>query len=445
LSHVRSALLAAVAAALALSSPVAAASPPVVVGYFASWDIYDRGYFPKDVAADQLTHINYAFAVPGSNGKCALRDPWADYQVPFTATQSVDGAADSAFQPLKGNFNQLRKLKAAHPGLKILISIGGWTESKYFSNAALTRASRRAFVRSCINMFFKGNLAVDNGADGRGVANGIFDGVDIDWEFPVCCGYAGNIERPSDRLHVTALFKEFRRQLNALTAATGRPYLLTAAIPSAPQQAAVSYDLAKVASLLSWINVMTYDMHGSWDSYTAFNSPFSSDPADPINPNSVQATVDFFRNHGVAASKLVVGVPFYGNQYIRVPNVSNGLYQPYDNSGLDGSSWQMSASVTYHDLVDVGQVVASGATPVGQSGFTRYWRAEAGEPWLFAPSVNRGGQNVGVFITYEDPQSIAERVAYIKSAGLRGAMVWELGSDDDAHDLANALGALLTP
>jgi len=112
-------------------------------------------------AAAKLTHINYAFGNISSDGKCfevnqtGQGDAWADYQRRFTAAESVDGLADVFDQPLAGNFNQL---KQKHPQLKVLMSLGGWTWSRFFSNAALTDASRQAFVASCIDLFIKGNL-----------------------------------------------------------------------------------------------------------------------------------------------------------------------------------------------------------------------------------------------------------------------------------------------
>lgn len=89
-------------------------------------------------AAGKLTHINYAFGFIGPEGTCYSADPWADWQRPVPADQSVDGVADSDDQPLKGNLGQLKKLKARHPGLKVLISLGGWTGSAHFSDAVLT-------------------------------------------------------------------------------------------------------------------------------------------------------------------------------------------------------------------------------------------------------------------------------------------------------------------
>ena len=121
------------------------------VGYFIQWGIYGRGFFVKNLdvsgAASKLTHVNYAFgnAAPGANGDvvCSSGDVWADYQRPVGAEESVDGVADQWGEPLNGNFGQLLKLKAKHPELKVLMSLGGWTWSKYFSDAALTAESRR--------------------------------------------------------------------------------------------------------------------------------------------------------------------------------------------------------------------------------------------------------------------------------------------------------------
>src|SRR5436190_6200273 len=138
------------------------------IGYFTQWGIYGRGFLPKNMVtngqARRLTILNYAFGNVGSDGKCFEAnipnqgDAYADYQKVYTAAESVDGRADADGQALAGNFNQIRKLKKMNPGLKAQISLGGWTWSKYFSDAALTDASRRAFVASCVDLFIKGNL-----------------------------------------------------------------------------------------------------------------------------------------------------------------------------------------------------------------------------------------------------------------------------------------------
>ena len=104
------------------------------------------------------------------------------------------------------------------------ISIGGWTGSKYFSDVAATAASRKAFVASCIDLIIKGNLpggGWPEGAGGPGAAAGLFDGINIDWEYPGIDPGNGAHHSPQDRHNATLLLKEFRRQLDELGAATG--------------------------------------------------------------------------------------------------------------------------------------------------------------------------------------------------------------------------------
>ncbi|HEX8869788.1 MAG TPA: glycosyl hydrolase family 18 protein, partial [Lentzea sp.] len=111
------------------------------VGYFIQWGVYGRNFRVKNLvdsgAAARLTHLNYAFGFLDESGKCVSADPWADWQMPYTAEQSVNGKADEP-GALAGNLNQLKQLKAKYPKLRINISLGGWTGSRYFSNAALT-------------------------------------------------------------------------------------------------------------------------------------------------------------------------------------------------------------------------------------------------------------------------------------------------------------------
>ncbi|HYI21749.1 MAG TPA: glycoside hydrolase family 18 protein, partial [Candidatus Limnocylindrales bacterium] len=406
----------------------------VVVGYFGSWNVWDRAYFPKDIPVDHLTHVNYAFATVAPDGACTLLDPWPDYQRPFSAAESVDGVADVPGQALMGNFNQLRKLKAANPQLGFLISIRGWSDSTHFSTAAATPESRARFVGTCIDMLLDGDLPSEGRIGGKGVASGVFDGIDIDWEYPVHPGETQEEDRPEDKVNATLLFREFRRQLDEREARTGRHHLLTAAIPGGNRQSTLSYELAEIAQTLSWINVMTYDTHGPWQSYSAFNSPFETDPLDPIDPQSkpaasVVGTVRYFLSEGVPPEAIVIGVPFYARQYARVLDVDRGLYQSFDNAGLDGSSWESSDAPTYRDLVDVGRILepSSGARPPrGRNGFTRYWSDAAKVPWLYKPPAAGSDDGLGTFISYDDPTSIAQRVELIRELGLRGAMIWEI-------------------
>jgi len=192
----------------------------------------------------------------------------------------------------------------------VLVSLGGWTFSKHFSDAAATPASRQKFVQSCIDMFIKGNLPTGIAGDpsgGAGVAANIFEGIDIDWEVPAAPGHLGNHYGPQDTANYTALLAEFRKQLDGLG---GKHYLLTAAVPADPEDIAV-IQVNQVAKYLDWADVMTYDMHGAWENTTSFQDPLYPSPSDPSSGFSVQDTVNQWRTRGLPANKLVVGVPFY--------------------------------------------------------------------------------------------------------------------------------------
>src|SRR4029078_3690082 len=148
-----------------------------VLGYFAEWGVYQRAYHAKNIATsgsvNKLTHINYAFGNV-TNGQCALGDTYADYDRFYSAAESVDGVADTwDAGVLRGSFNQLRKLKRLNPNLKVLESFGGWTWSGGFGQAA---SNPTAFANSCYNL-----VEDPRWAD-------VFDGIDIDWEYPNACG-----------------------------------------------------------------------------------------------------------------------------------------------------------------------------------------------------------------------------------------------------------------
>jgi chitinase len=434
--------------ALALAGAASAARPgPVRAAFFANWDRYARGYFVNQIPANDLNVIDYAFAGITPAGSCTLTDAWSDYQAPtWSGANAVNGIADDPSnlnQHLFGNFEQLQELKALHPGLRLEMSIGGWTQSTYFSDVAATPASRQAFVASCIDLIIKGNLpggGWPEGAGGPGAAAGLFDGINIDWEYPGTDPGNGAHFSPADTANATLLLQEFRKQLDAL----GGHYTLSVDIPGGNVHSTGSWQLAQVAKTVDWIDLMAFDYHGSWDTLTDFNSPFAFDPREPaVGGGAIQWTwntagsIAYFLANGVPRDKLVVGMPFYGKEYVGVGPTHDGLFQPHAAAPSNDSP-------TYHDLVDTGLADAN-LTPVGPTavsaggaginGFTRHVDLLAGAPWLYNPLLNGG-----TFISYVDPAGVRARVALVDALGLRGAFAWEISNDDNANDLANALG-----
>jgi chitinase len=463
---VSAALALGVSAALLAPLPAQASSAPspdvpnkVVSAYFADWDVYGRGYYVKDIPATKLNVIQYAFGVPtydpaSGTASCNVLDPWADYQqVYWSGDNTVDGVADNPDDPdqhLFGNFNQLRKLKAANPSLKVEISLGGWTKSTWFSTLASTPQLRQSFVASCIDTFIKGNLPGGGwpaGAGGAGAAAGLFDGIDLDWEYPTQAA-GGNVNpTPADRHNATLLAAEFRAQLDAYGATVGKHYLLTAALPAA-KSSTKYYELKEFSKYLDWDNLMTYDFNVPSGPKASPNTLFTPDPRDPNGKDltwNTSGTVAWYLLNGVPASKVVVGVPFYGQQYLRTA----GLYAPFDNSGTDSNSLTVDVTPqpSYHALVDEGGYVDAAGT-TGGAGYTARWNLLAGEPYLTNPAAAHpnlitGPATVPTLIAFSSPRSIGERTKLIKALHLRGAMAWEISQDSDSHALIGALAPVL--
>jgi chitinase len=387
----------------------------MVVGYFAQWTIYRRGYLPKHVnssgAVQQLNVMNYAFAAPDANLKCASLDAFADYNKRFDASESVDNVADTVSQPLKGNFNQILKLKKKNPNLRVLISLGGWTESYRFSDAALDQ-NREAFVKSCIDMFIKGEVA-------PGIsAAGVFDGIDVDWEYPGSCGNTC-ASRPEDGDNFVKLLAEFRTQLNLLGDANDRDYLLTIAAPAgALQIEPLKLKLAGVAASVDWINVMTYDFHGGWEGVGPTNhSSALFDSKCVQNDNWADQAIEAYVAGGVDPKKVVLGMPFFGHGW-RTSAVGNGFCLPA--TGIPRG--------TYEKGVDDYEVLAArNSTP--------HWDETTGTHWTFDGST---------FWSFDDPISAKWKAYYANCRGLRGVMFWELSGDDAAGSLLGALSKQLT-
>ncbi|MEN3356904.1 MAG: chitinase [Mycobacteriales bacterium] len=397
------------------------------VGYFVQWGIYGRAFFPKDVEttgmASRLNTIDYAFENVGADGRCfeanaaGVGDAFADYQRSYDAASSVDGVADTWDQPLRGNFNQLRELKARHPNLSVLVSLGGWSFSKYFSDAALTPASRRAFAASCIDLFIKGNLPQLAGdpAGGPGAAAGVFDGIDLDWEWPGSDGNAGNIIRPEDKRNYGLLMAEIRRQLDAYGRRTHRHYALSAFLPAAPAKISAGVDVRSVFRSLDWATVQGYDLHGTWETGTNHQAQLFSPAADPAPERfSADQAIRSYLRAGAPAGKLLLGIPYYGRGWAGVPDVNHGLYQP----GTGPAPATFDAGVEDYKVLK---------TLPGQ----RFTDRRAGATWLYDGST---------FWSYDDLPAIAAKTRYVTANRLGGTMVWELDGDDGTLTAAIANG-----
>ncbi|MFE0583346.1 glycoside hydrolase family 18 protein [Streptomyces sp. NPDC058874] len=393
------------------------------VGYFTQWGVYGRDFQVQDLdangSAGKLTHINYAFGNVSAEGRCftgnvpGKADAWADYARPLDAANSVDGVADTWDQPLAGNFNQLRELKAKHPGLKVLISLGGWSWSTHFSDAALTPASRKALVASCIDLYIKGNLPQDGTRGGAGAAADVFDGIDLDWEWPGSAGDADTKYRPEDKRNFTALVKEFRTQLDAYARSRKKArYELTAFVPTAPAKIDAGFDVRRIMRDLDFVNLQGYDFHVSGEPRTAQQSALYA-----RDDFSVHGTVEAWKRRGAPAHKLVMGMPFYGQGWTGVAGGGDGMGRPA--TGPAPATW----AAGYEDYKALKKLADSGAYQVHRD-------RRGGHAWLFDGTT---------LWTYDDPRVLRVKTGYIREMGLGGAMFWSLDADTADGELMTAV------
>jgi len=371
-------------------------NPMKIVGYFPRWGMYSS-YFVKNVissgSAPLLTHLDYAFANVVNN-RCVSFDPWADYQAPVAAEHAVNGQADS-HGAFAGNFHQLQELKKLYPHLKIIMSIGGGSVNPNAFRTAALGQNRQAFVKSCVDMYIHGNFA-------PGISQpGIFDGFDLDWEFPASS---------ADRDNFTSLLADFRQQLDAVRSG------LTLAIAGPNGRWAYQYiNLNQAQHYVDYFGVMTYDYDGPWKYNTGLVAPLYRSVKDPEPNNNASATVEGYLEAGVAPGKIVFGVPFYGYEWANVPNLDNGLFEP---GAPDGQG------AAYNFIVTI------------ESQFQKRRDSMTQALWLY---------NGTHFWTYDDATSIKFKMDYVRRQNLGGVMAWNLSQDLADGGLLNAVVTGLQP
>ena len=346
-----------------------------VIAYIAGWRDIDL----EEIQAEQLTHINYAFANI-EYGKVVLGH-----------------TGDSL------NFYKLNLLKQQYPHLKVLISVGGWGWSDHFSDVALTENSRQKFAQSAVDFMIRHQL----------------DGLDIDWEYPGQPG-EGNVHRPEDKENFTLLLKALRENLDRQSEREGRvagdKYLLT--IASATNKKYLLHtELGKAQQYLDFINIMTYDFFGGWNKETGHHANLFPSSGNLQSGPNVRSSVRGHVMAGVPSKKIVLGVPFYGRGWAGVKEEHNGLFQPFEGQAF---------TIPFDSL---------NSSFVNQNGYQRYWDDKAKAPYLWHPDSLQ-------FISYEDQESLKYKCDFIKEKGLAGVMFWEYSQDKNGALLETLSGQL---
>ncbi len=284
------------------------------------------------------------------------------------------------------NLAALVALKKENPSLTVLISVGGWLGSGNFSDMALTHESRNIFIQSVLQFIEQYQL----------------DGLDVDWEYPGMIG-AGNKFRPEDKQNYTLVLSELRKQFDQEEKKLHRPLLLTIAA-GASGEFLDHTEMGEVQKHVDTVNLMAYDYYEpDSEQMTGNHAPLFTDPLDP-KKISADRSVREYEQAGVPAAKIVLGVPFYGHVWGQVPASNHGLFQP--------------GKPVPNAFAGYGNI----STSMLNHGYTRYWDSAASAPYLYNAEQR-------IFVSYEDPQSLALKCKYVIDHRLGGVMFWEYKSD----------------
>ena len=358
--------------------------PREIIGYYPSWQWYDRGGLvnPQTIPYSKYSIINYSFFKPNFDGTISGLDAWADENL-------LQGKINYQTEP-NTHYPNTSLVDLAHQaGVKVLISIGGWTESSLFSRIAADPRKRKRFAGECRRLVEKYHL----------------DGIDIDWEYP---GVADRDGKPVDKQNFTFLLRGIRDSLNKLSTRTPKKYLLTGAF-SASKKHMAHIEWGKVSLLLDAINLMTYDFYGSWDSQAGHNSPLFATAYDDSEANIDGAVKALTAIYGVSPSKINIGAAFYGRSLKtkQAPEVLTALTGKVD-------------TITFH--IDEGSPLYYNILKQ-KDHFTEHWDEYAQVPYL------TGKDDLKTFVSYDDARSIANKAHYVTAKKLRGVIIWEMTGD----------------
>ncbi|XP_052068560.1 acidic mammalian chitinase-like [Mytilus californianus] len=357
---------------VSLSYDIAESTEYKRVCYYTNWSQYRLGngkFLPSDIDPYLCTHIIYAFGK--LNGNLVQKLEYNDYEL----------------------YSQLNDLKRQNPSLKTLLALGGWTAgSVVYSQMVSTQGSRAEFISSAIQYLRKYN----------------FDGLDIDWEYPANRG-----GQPQDKVNFGLLVKELKEAFDAESQTSGLVcLLLTAAVAAGKYTVDTAYDIPTMAQYMDFINIMSYDLHGSWQSTTGHNSPLfpkSNEYGDQRYLN-IDYVAKYWNSSGTPKEKLIIGLATYGRTFT-LSGSQTGIGAAANGPGIKGQYTRETGFMSYYEICTL-QESGKGRTVYDSEQMVPYYTD--GSLW----------------VGFDDEVSLAIKIEWLVSEGYGGAMVWALPLDD---------------
>ncbi|THG96438.1 hypothetical protein EW026_g5395 [Hermanssonia centrifuga] len=356
-----------------------------VIGYYESWASARpcSAWYPQNVPADGYTHLNFAFAGI---------DP--------DSSQIVPGSGNDPTY-----YNTFTGLKKLNLDLKTYISVGGWAfndppTQRVFSTVAGDVGKSQTFATSAVAFMIQYG----------------FDGMDIDWEYPAACERGG---APEDFANFPRLLSILRQTFDA----SGHTFGLTFTAPSSfwyLQQ----FDLQNLLKYADWINLMSYDLHGTWDAKDAY---IGNIVGAHTNLTEIDQSLQLFMRAGVPLNKIVLGLGFYGRSFELSDKDCAAPGCPFNGPAAPGPCTASAGILSYSEIQDVITRTNPANIVHDQTAAVKYFEFD-------------DGVNVDQWVSYDDADTFKQKIDYANGAGLGGVMVWAADQDDFA---GSALSAIL--
>ena len=370
--------------------------------YYADWSIYtgQRNFYPSKIDADLISHLVFAYLDMDANGDLVILDEFADFQI-VTLPEFENGIKFG--EPFGGVLGAISILKVKYPHLKIGISIGGVTNYKNFTEVAKDKVKRQNFANSIAK--FINHLG--------------YDFVDI--------GYPKNVkeEDPDFAENFILLVKEVRNELNSFEK-NGISYELSVSMPISPiMKNKIQID--KVLQTVSFMNMLTYDLNGDWNSFTGHHTPLYTNEA--YNPEampeasfSVDSLISYLENkygNTIDLSKIIVGVAPYTRGWAGVKDDgldknNPGLFATANSNSVKSADGTISGIYGFNELPNL----------IKQYDLIEYFDNIAKAAYYYSP-------NNGYFFSCDNEESVAAKGKYVKEKKLGGLVSWMASYDPE--------------
>lgn len=346
---------------------------PRVVCYFTNWAWYRKSegkFLPEHVEPSLCTHIIYAFASLDPNSLTITPfDPWAD----------ID------------NNMYKRVTEFREKGTAVLLAVGGWTDSvgEKYSKMVSSGSARRKFVNSVVAFLRRYD----------------FSGLSLEWNHPVCWQADCSKGPQSDVQNYAKLAEELREAFDK----EDPSLLLSVSLSGYPEILKGSYDLPALSKVVDFFTVMTYDYHGAWEGVTGHVAPLKGHPPEKYAHYNIENALKILTSNGAEKSKLVLGVPLYGQSFTLANKKDTSLGSKTKGPGEAGKSTAQPGMLSYYEIC--------------QKIKKDHWKKERTE---YGPYAHSGDQ----WVSFDDEKSILEKGKFVKSEGLGGLMAWTIDLDD---------------